>query len=170
MDRLTTDSGDSGGFGRERGARERGSVPDRTLRKFSGKGGEPEGTQDSCSRDGPRVLGAGGVDKRARKLGGDSGLARGGGSSRWGNLRGRVLLRLRERWRVGGMNPGGEIRSSRVLRELVLGVMLSAIWNSQGIDAGRRRIGAGEGVRGDGRRTIGVGTSVGRLRSDRWGE
>jgi hypothetical protein len=68
------------------------------------------------------------------------------------------------------MNPGGEIRSSRVLRELVLGVMLSAIWNSQGIDAGRRRIGAGEGVRGDGRRTIGVGTSVGRLRSDRWGE
>jgi hypothetical protein len=51
-----------------------------------------------------------------------------------------------------------------------LGVMLSAIWNSQGIDAGRRRIGAGEGVRDDGRRSIGVGTNVGRLRSDRWGE
>jgi hypothetical protein len=168
MDRLTTDSG--GGFGRERDTWERDSIPDRTLRKLSGKGGEPEGTQDLCSRDGPRVLVAGGVDKRARKLGGDSGLTGGGGSSRWGSLRGRVLLCLCERWRVGGTNPGGEIRSSRVLCELVLGVTLSAIWNSQGIDAGRRRIGAGEGVRDDGSRSIGVGTSVRRLRSDRWGE
>jgi hypothetical protein len=111
---------------------------------------------------------------RCRQMGWEAGRGfgtrGGGGSSRWGSLRGRVLLRLRERWRVGGTNLGGEIWTSRVLHKLVLGVVLSAIWNSQGIDAGRCRIGAGEGIRDNGRQSIGVEKSVGRLRSDRWGE